>query len=175
MKKILVFLSPIVFLLSSKTALAVCPVCTIAVGAGLGLSRWLGIDDMVSGIWVGGLIISLSFWLTDWLIKKKIKYTDKLGRDILILLSITFWSLFTFFPLWKAGIIGHPYSMVLGMDKLIFGSIIGAGAFLLGVYADKKVRQIKGKQLFNFQRVVFPVVSLFIASLVVYFYGGYLL
>ena len=175
MKKLLILLAPIIFLFSPKAALAVCPVCTIAVGAGLGLSRWLGIDDMVSGIWVGGLIVSLSFWLTDWLLKKKVKYAEKLGRDILILLSVAFWSFITFFPLWKAGIIGHPNSMVLGMDKLIFGSIIGAGVFLLGVYADKKVRQIKGRQLFNYQRVAFPVVSLLIASLVVYFYGGYLL
>ncbi|KKU63742.1 MAG: hypothetical protein UX88_C0023G0019 [Candidatus Woesebacteria bacterium GW2011_GWC2_47_16] len=77
MKKLLVFLSPIIFLLSPKTALAVCPVCTVAVGAGLGVSRWLGIDDSVSGIWVGGLVVSLSFWFADWLTKKNLKILKK--------------------------------------------------------------------------------------------------
>ena len=79
-------------------------------------------------------------------------------------LPSTFWS----------GIIGHPFNTILGIDKLVFGSILGFFAFILGVWADKKIREIKGKQLFNFQKVVFPVVSLLIVSLVLYFYGGYL-
>lgn len=175
MKKLFLLILPALSLFFPKTALAVCPVCTIAVGAGLGVSRWLGIDDSVSGIWVGGLIISLSFWLSDWLKKKNVKYLAKLKERVLVTSSIVVWSLLTYLPLWKTGIIGHPYNTIFGMDKLIFGSIIGAGAFFLGVFADKKVREKKGKQLFNFQRVVLPVTALIIASLVVYFYGGYLL
>lgn len=175
MKKLLIFLSPIIFLLSPKTALAVCPVCTIAVGAGLGLSRFLGIDDTISGVWVGGLVVSLSFWFVDWLTKKNLKILKKWSNQALVVASIILWSLLTYLPLWKTGVIGHPFNTILGIDKLLFGSILGAGAFFLGVFADKKVREKKGKQLFNFQRVVFPVVCLLIASLVVYFYGGYLL
>ncbi len=114
-----------------------CPVCTLAVGAGLGLSRYLGIDDMVSGIWAGALVISISFWLTDWLKKKNYKFP--------IYLSVIFWTALTYIPLWKAGIIGHPFNVIWGIDKLIFGSIIGAATFLLAVYADKKVRKIKEK------------------------------
>ena len=34
-------------------AKAICPVCTVAVGAGIGLSRWLGIDDSITGLWIG--------------------------------------------------------------------------------------------------------------------------
>ena len=175
MKKLLVFLSPIIFLLSPKTALAACPVCTVAVGAGLGISRWLGIDDSVSGIWVGGLIVSLSFWFADWLTKKNLKILKKWSNKALVVASFILWSLLTYVPLWKAGVIGHPFNTILGMDKLIFGSIVGAGAFFVGVFADKKVREKKCKQLFAFQKVTFPVTALVIVSLVVYFYGGYLL
>ncbi|MBU2577676.1 hypothetical protein KKA69_02480 [Patescibacteria group bacterium] len=42
---------------------AVYPVCTITVGAGLGISRWLGIDDSIPGLWIGGLILSSGLWL----------------------------------------------------------------------------------------------------------------
>ena len=171
----LVFLSPIIFLLSAKPALAVCPVCTVAVGVGLGISRWFGIDDSVSGIWVGGLMVSLSFWFADWLTKKNLKILKKWSNQALVVASMVLWSLLTYLPLWKTGVIGHPFNTILGIDKLIFGSMVGAGAFLLGVFVDKKVREKKGKQLFNFQRVAFPVTALVIASLVVYFYGGYLL
>ena len=33
---------------------SVCPVCTIAVGAGLEGARLIGIDDIITGIWAGG-------------------------------------------------------------------------------------------------------------------------
>jgi len=156
-----------------KAALAVCPICTVAVGAGLGLSRYLGIDDIISGIWVGGLMISLTLWTADWLQKKNWKILRKISNHFHLLFFI-FYLLITYPPLFWAGIIGHPFNTVLGIDKLIFGSIIGAIAFILGMLADKKIRKIKGKQLFNYQKVVFPVLSLIIFSLVLYFWGGYL-
>jgi len=34
------------FLISTKVY-AICPVCTVAVAGGVGLSRWLGIDDLM--------------------------------------------------------------------------------------------------------------------------------
>ena len=137
-----------------------CPVCTLAVGAGLGLSRYLGIDDAISGIWAGALVISISFWLTDWLKKKNYKFP--------IYLSVIFWTAFTYIPLWKVGIIGHPFNVIWGIDKFIFGSIIGASVFLLAVFLDKKVRKINGKLLFNFQKVIIPISFLATASLIIW-------
>ena len=162
------------YLLVPQTAFAVCPVCTLAVGAGLGLSRYLGIDDSITGIWVGGLIISFILWTTDWVQKKNWKFIKKLNRQTIFLLSFLFWTVLTYLPLWSTGMIGHPFNTILGVDKLIFGSIIGAFAFIAGVWADKKVRKAKGRQLFNYQKVIFPVTTLIATSLVVYFYGGYL-
>ncbi|MEK7550937.1 MAG: hypothetical protein AAB535_04115 [Patescibacteria group bacterium] len=156
--------------LFAREALAVCPICTVAVGAGLGFSRYLGIDDSVSGIWVGGLILSSSFWLIDYLKKKSPKFSIFNFQFLIILLMY----IFVFLPLWKTSVIGHPFNTVLGIDKLIFGTILGTAAFLLGMFADKKVRQVKSKQLFAYQKVVFPVIALIVTSLVVYFYGGYL-
>ena len=160
MKKIITFLAGILLFLFVPVSptYAMCPVCTLAVGAGVGLSRYLGIDDTVSGIWAGALVISISFWFVDWLRKKNYKFP--------IYLSVIFWTAFTYIPLWKAGIIGHPFNVIWGIDKLIFGSIIGAVTFLLAVYADKKVRKIKGKHLFNFQKVVLPIALLLISSLI---------
>lgn len=138
-----------------------CPICTIAVAGGLGLSRYFGIDDSILGIWTGGLMLSLTFWTLDWLSKK--------NRKVPKFLVFLFWITLTYPPLYWANIIGHPFNTILGLDKLVFGSILGFFAFLLGVWGDKKVREIKGKQLFNFQKVIFPVISLIITSLVLYF------
>ena len=166
------------YLLFPSTAQAVCPVCTIAVGAGLGLSRYLGIDDTISGIWVGGFILSSSFWLIDWMYKKypsKLKRFNSLTVSSLIVLSMY---ALVLIPLWYGKIIGDPFNTILsivgGVDKLLFGIFLGSLTFLFGMWADKKIREKKGKQLFNYQKVVFPVVSLVIASLVIYYWGGYL-
>ncbi len=175
MKKIIAFLLvPSAYLLLPRTVHAVCPVCTVAVVGGLGLSRYFGIDDSITGIWVGGLMISLTLWTVNWINKKKFKIFQKSHPAVPYILSTIFYILITYPPLYWTRTIGHPYNKILGIDKLVFGSIVGAIAFLLGVWADKKVRKVRGKQLLQFQRVIFPIASLIIFSLVLYFYGGYL-
>lgn len=149
-----------------KPALAVCPVCTIAVGAGLGLSRFLGIDDTISGLWIGGIIISSSFWFTSWLIKK---YSLKIKEVYLQAITSIVTALLVLIPLYISDIVGHPYNTILGIDKLVFGSILGAGLFLASLWADNKLRAFKGKQLFSYQKVAFPVGFLAIGSLIMYF------
>ena len=161
-------------LLLPSIAWAVCPICTIAVGAGLGLSRYLGIDDAVTSIWIGGLLMSISFWSIDWFAKKDFKKLKDFKENHIRAASFIFWYAITLIPLWMGGLIGHPLNTILGIDKIIFGTVLGSLMFLLGVWADKKIRKIRGKQLFVYQKVVFPVILLVIASLMIYYYGGYL-
>jgi hypothetical protein len=160
-------LVPIAYLLVPRVAYAVCPICTLAVAAGLGLSRYLGIDDTVSGVWIGGVILSTSLWLVDWLSKKnfkRLKWYRNLKYNSYT--TIFFMYALVILPLLKTGIIGHPFNKLWGVDKLILGITVGSGVFLLGVWADKKERKLKGKQLFSFQKVVFPIAILLIASLI---------
>src|SRR3990172_3022208 len=119
-------LPPSYFLLLPSVARAVCPICTVAVGAGLGLSRYLGIDDAVSSIWIGGLILSSSFWLIDWMYRK---YPSKLKQfNSFTVSSLTVLSMYAFvlIPLWYGKIIGHPYNTILGIDKIVFGTTLGS-------------------------------------------------
>ena len=61
MRKNSLYIFPIIAvgLLFAKKALAVCPICTVAAATGIGFSRWLGIDDTITGLWIGGLTVSL--------------------------------------------------------------------------------------------------------------------
>ena len=129
-----------------------CQICTLAVGAGLGLSRWLGVDDTVSGVWIGGFILSSSLWFYSWLSKKYPK------------LDTTFYMLLTTASMYTLSLTPLAWTGIL-INKLVVGIIVGSLTFLLGIWADKKVRKIKGRQLFNFQKVVFPVALLLISSL----------
>ena len=52
---------------------AVCPVCTIAIGAGLEGMRMLGVKDIITGIWAGGLTMSLIGWTANYMRKHNVK------------------------------------------------------------------------------------------------------
>jgi len=140
-----------------------CPVCTIAVGAGVGLCRYLGIDDLISGTWIGGLIVSLIFWTIDWLNKREIHF---LFRKILV--SVFFYFI-VITPLYWLGIMGHPENKFWGIDKLLFGIISGSLAFILSVlFHNFLIKKNQGKVFFYFQKVVIPISFLVILSLIFY-------
>lgn len=150
-------------LLAARLTLAVCPVCTIAIAGGLGLSRWLGVDDTVSGVWIGGLIVSSVIWFLNWLDKKQIRF--KFRWFIIAVFSY----LIVIIPLYWSKIIGHPYNKFLGIDKLIFGIIAGSLGFFLGDYLSNLLKiKNQGKAFFRFQKVVLPISFLIILSLILY-------
>ncbi|MFA7662718.1 MAG: hypothetical protein WCX88_02270 [Patescibacteria group bacterium] len=152
--------------LFTKSALAICPICTIAVGAGVGFSRYLGIDDVVTGLWVGGLIVSMIAWTESWLEKKNIRFRGRVVVDALLYFCLVI------IPLYYSGIIGNPLNALCfcGFDKLLFGIIVGAVTFFCGAtwYFYLKEKN-DGKVYFPFQKVALPVVPLIILSIIFYF------
>ena len=84
------FVTLLAYLTTTTQAHAVCPICTVAVGAGLGISRWLGIDDSVTGVWIGGLILSSGLWLADWIGKKgwRVPYKEAVSVGLFFLFVI---------------------------------------------------------------------------------------
>ncbi len=168
MKKLLIFLlSLFAFgLFGVKQALAVCPICTIAVTAGVGLSRWLGIDDSITGLWIGGLTVSMITWTMSWYEKKNIKFK---GKGILTIFG---YYLLIVVPLFFIGMIGNPLNMICacGADKLLIGIVIGSLGFWAGVewYFHLKTKN-NGHAYFPFQKVVMPVSPLIILSIIFYY------
>lgn len=162
-QKFLFYLLVIFSLIFLKKALAVCPLCTVFVAGGLGLSRYLGIDDTISGLWIGGLIVSLIIWTNNWLDKKegKIKKLKPLVAGGYFLLVIL--------PLYWQGFIGHPFHTLWGIDKLILGIFLGSGGFLLGSIFYAYLKKKKGKPHFPFQKVLMPIFPLIVLSIVFYF------
>jgi len=165
MKKSIVSILSIIGLILAKPAFAVCPICTIAVGAGVGLSRWLGIDDSVTGLWIGGLTVSMITWTLSWFDTKNIQFKFRtvittFGYYLLIVV-----------PLYFMGIMGNPLSTICacGLDKLIIGIIVGSIAFWFGAewYFDLKEKN-GGHAYFPFQKVVMPISPLIIMTVVFY-------
>lgn len=163
MKKLelIIFLSS--FILFPSSILAVCPVCTVAVVGGLGISRWLGIDDVISSIWIGGLIISSGLWLADWIGKRKWKIPFK------EIFSILIFYLFVILPLYWGKIIGITNNNLWGVDKILLGIIIGSITFYFGVLTDKLSRKINNNKIyFYYQKIIIPILYLSIISYIFY-------
>jgi hypothetical protein len=150
-------------LIAMKPALAVCPVCVVAVGFGLGISRWLGIDDTVTGVWVGGLIVSMGLWLASWIEKKgwKIPYPKTLSVFLMYALTVI--------PLWIGKTIGLPKNTLWGIDKILLGIIAGSIAFILSVWIDKILRKKNDGQVYiYYQKVILPILFLTLTSFTFY-------
>lgn len=139
----------------------VCPVCTIAVAVGVGVLREFGVSDIITGIWLGALIVSSIAWMIDWLNRKNIHF---LFRKILVIIS--FYAIFIW-PLYLWKIMGNPANVIFGMDKLLFGVIIGTIIFILAILADMYLRSLNESQvMINYQKVIIPLSFLTIASII---------
>ncbi len=165
--KELLYVSLPVLGLSATPSYAVCPVCIIAIGAGLGLSEYLGIDDTIAGLWIGAFLLAMTIWTIEWFNKKNWLMGKQKLRDTLTL--ILFYIL-TIWPLWEKHFIGRPFNQLWGIDKLILGITIGTLAFWgANTYYSKIKKEHGGHAQFPFQKIVIPISTLLILSIVFYF------
>jgi hypothetical protein len=165
--------------LAAKPAAAICPVCVVAVGAGLGLSEYLGIDNTIAGVWIGGLMVSLIVWTINWFNKKNwaagetswltVKNGSFGKRDLRDITIVILYYGLTFWPLWAKNLIGHPYNRLFGIDKLILGATIGSLGFLAATTWYDNIKKRHGHAHFPFEKVVLPVGALIILSFIFYF------
>jgi hypothetical protein len=151
--------------LPAHKALAICPVCTVAVGAGIGMSRWLGIDDAITGLWLGAFLLSVSLWTIDWLDRKNIRFFLKKSLVILT------YYLMAIVPLYYAKIVANPLAFACSCanDKLLLGTIEGTAAFFFGAKLYEFLKQRNdGKAHFPYEKVAFPVGTMVIFTVIFY-------
>lgn len=159
-----VILSTLYFSLSASRVSAMCPVCTITVASAVVLLERYGVDNIISGLWIGGLLISSSIWCINWLEKKK--WTFPLFE--LSVYAVFYSSLII--PFHYELIIGNPFKTIWGMDKALFGISLGSITFFLFGWWYQKIKEKNGGHAwFPFQRVVWPIMPLIILSIIFYF------
>lgn len=149
----------------AKKVFAVCPICTVAVGAGVGFSRWLGIDDSISGLWIGGLTVSMIAWTESYLDKKKIVFKGRIIAN-----SLAYYALIVF-PLYFMGLIANPQNAIYStwLDPLLLGIIIGSVGFWFGNELYVYIKHLNGGRAhYPFQKVVMPIAPLVLLSIIFY-------
>ncbi len=152
-------------LLVPPPALAHCPLCVAGAAAGITLTRWVGVDDSITGVWVAALLGSMSFWFMSWLLirsegLRKWKYRIALKPLIYILVfASTLWSFYKFQLIIRM-------SQLFGLDKLTFGMVSGGILFYL-------IDAIRIKHYFPYQRIAISLGSMTILSLAIYIMINY--
>ena len=150
-------------LMLPRIALAHCPLCVAGAGAGLTLSRLLGIDDSITGVWLGALLGASAFWLSR-ILGRKNKIFFNPAVDLIIYIAViatTIWSFYKFNLVVKHG-------DVFGYDKLTFGMVIGGLVFYIQDYVNDLVVKRREKSFFPYQRIVVGLGSMVILSIGIY-------
>jgi len=155
-------------LTGAKAMVPICVICTAAVGAGVGLSRWLGVDDTITGLWIGGLTLSVALWTINWSTGKNIKFFGRQPLIIALYYALLIW------PLYHYNMIGHPLNKLCGTDKLLLGITVGSIGFIIAIIINEQLKKKNGGRVyFPFQKVIIPVGLLATLSLALYLICAY--
>lgn len=167
---VLISLFTIYYLLFTREALAHCPLCVAGAGVGLTLSRWIGVDDSITGLWLAAFLGAISFWSYSSLARKTHKPNLgwlKLSIYVLIF-TTTIWSFYKFNLVIRM-------EKMFGLDKLTFGIVAGGIAFYLVDEINNLIIRLKGKVLFPYQRLTVGLGSVLLLSFIDYYLIGYYL
>ena len=165
MLKLFSFLSA-VFVSAKAFANPACAVCTVAIGASLSIARKMGVKDEVVGVWAGAMLAILGYWVIRWFDKKgwRFPYRDALLM-ILSIASVGFVYL---------GNLNYNPILFLGflyIDSFLFATLVGALGFIGGMKFYEWMKAHNGGHAhFPFEKVVVPVLSVFILSLLFHYY-----
>ena len=122
------------------------------------LAQKLGIDDFLVSLWISGLNTAISFWMATK-IKHRIFGSPIILSILMYLLTLSYF-IFTRQT-------GSANNQILGVDKIILGQTLGLLIWGLGIFIDRRSRVLNGgKILFKFQKVIFPVGTLVIFTLI---------
>ena len=159
--------------------MAHCPLCTTGAAVGVGFARAYGVDDSIVGLLLGALIVSSALWFNNWL-KKKINFPFQETLIIavsflLIVAPFYYYGLIIDFNMVKSMPYAHGMAGLgvfglaqFGIDKLLFGIILGTlliwGVFSFSGHITKK----RGKRLFDYQGLILMLTSLIVLSLILY-------
>lgn len=132
-----------------STVHAQCPICVVTVGGGLLIAKKLGIDNLLTAIWIAGLNVAISFWFVSF-VKKPVLLKNPFIWTV-FLFGSTYWYLAITNQMY------HKNDTFMHIDKVLMGLVIGTLVWLLGIGLDKLIRRVNNnKVLFPYQKVIIP-------------------
>jgi magnesium-transporting ATPase (P-type) len=154
--------------LYTSIAHAHCPLCTAATGAAVAVTRFYGVDDLAVGVFIGGFVLSTSFWFDKILRKRNRGNTYIPLQNIIITILGLVFTILSF--IW-ANLTGPLASSLFGINKLILGTVIGTVVSFSAFEFHKFARKRFERNFIPFQGIVLTLLSLVLINLGFYTAG----
>ncbi len=162
-KAIIIIFSLVVLRLAIPVPVyAHCPLCVAGAAVGLSLSRLLGVDDAVTGIWMAAFLGAMALWMTN-ILRKKADLPFLKPLIYILTFGLTIWSFYKF------NLIPRFSGEVFGIHKLTFGMIAGGVFLYLVEVVDDLIIAKNKKVYFPYQRVVVSIGSILILSFIMFY------
>lgn len=172
---LLVFASLFLFM-SLPLAYAHCPLCTAAIGAAAVSAKYYGLDASIIGLLIGAFGVSTGLWFGLKIKKQYFEYQLSvivLASFLLTVIPLLYVSSDSIYlPLLLFGKAGTLLNKVYWVNKILFGSIIGALVTLTAFLAHNYIKKINGRVLFPFQGIVITIAVLTVSGIGLYFILG---
>ena len=158
MKKLIIFLAANCLILISSAARAVCPICTVAVGAGLEGARLIGLDDAITGVWAGAFTLMMVFWTAKFMSRRGVENAIWYVLDVIVWYALLA-------AVYLMPNVTFGADTLWGMDKLMLGAAAGTAVMYAAErWGQSLLRKNGGKSYFKFQKVAIPFGSLLLLS-----------
>jgi len=150
-----------------------CPICTAAVGAAAISAKYYGMDTSIIGLFIGAFAVSTGLWI-GLKIKKRF-FRFQLAVIVLLSFLLTVIPLMgidsdsVYMPMLFFGTAGSILNKVYWVNKLLFGSIIGAIVSLIAYFTHNYIKKANGNVLFPFQGTAITIIFLGLSGLALYF------
>jgi hypothetical protein len=159
------------FVATLGVAQAFCP-CIVAAAAGIAVARYLDINDIVTGLWIGAMLYLTGIWTEDEIkkyLRKRNRYDDyarhkKIAMHLALVYGITAVSMFF---LWYFDYFSGFSVIVYGMriNSLLLGTLMGVVLTLFTSLANRELWNLGIKVRFQKTALIVAVLLAFSALL----------
>lgn len=156
-------------LVSSSSVFAHCPLCTLGAAAAAGGAAFLGVSNIVIGLFIGAFAVSIGWWVSR-LIKKQFVPYQKAG---IILLSFvtTVLPLLPFLsdihPLYLSWI--GSYGSTFAIDYFLLGSLLGGIIVSITPWLSNRITIVRSGKFLPFQGIILTLSLLLILGVAIQF------
>lgn len=169
MKKILIALVfSFIFLLNN--AYAHCPLCVAGAMAAAGGASYLGVSNIVIGLFIGAFAVSVGYWVSRLIKKRYIPL-----QTTLLILSSYFLTILPLMPRMEGiypfyislfGGYGSLFNRTYLLNIFLIGSMIGGLIVLITPWISNRITKIRGKMM-PYQGTVLTLALLIVISIVI--------
>ena len=166
-KKILVL--PFISLFLAEKVPAHCPLCTVGAAAAAGGALWLGVNEIVVALFIGGFAMSMGLWFSK-IVKKK--YFS--GQNILIAALVFASTLLPILPLITSehnvypiyislfGSYGSFFNRTYLIYKTFLTGLFGGFLVMTSPHLSKQITKLRDGKIIPFQGVAMTILLLMI-------------